>query len=476
MEWANNFSSRYIHKIELSYSPDLGGKQECGLSFATKSCEAFLGEYFNAPALKNPNKLDVSWSSSNENVATVDGSGKISLVGKGKTTITASTTGNDEFAAGNAKYELDVIATASNIAELLEYAPAPYDRVKVNFPATVNFASASIAFVTDADGNAACFDNISTRNSSSTTVTTIYSVGQVIPAGWIATNATIYESVIWEGKPDKVTETVEVTYAKVSSVTPADADRVVILKNVTFETRTPEGFTKAYGTTPDGTTYEFQDTYDISAVPAGTYDVTCVVRYSRVGSNEYFYLAPVAYSEASGEVSAPEFPESFEVSVSFDGAEVTQGEEYYVYTVKVTGEASEDTYTVTVEVPEGWDGFIGMTDSDFPSEPEPLKKVQSPEWVPLDYMLENGFKKGNTLTFPADGEEHMGMLYLYKGDMAEVANVVQIETEVTKEGNSVESIETAGKAEYYNLNGVRMDRPAKGLYIKVVNGKAVKGI
>ena len=29
MSWENNFSSRYIHKIELSYSHDLGGKQEC---------------------------------------------------------------------------------------------------------------------------------------------------------------------------------------------------------------------------------------------------------------------------------------------------------------------------------------------------------------------------------------------------------------------------------------------------------------
>ena len=474
MGWVNNFSSRYIHRIELSYSPDLGGKQECGLSFAAKDYEAFLGEDFKAPTLKNPNRLDVSWSSSDESVATVDASGKVTLVGRGQTTIAASTEGNDEFAAGNAKYQLVVIPTASNIAQLLEYAPSVYDRVKVNFPATVNFGNASLAFVTDAEGNAACFDDMRNRNSTSTNVPTIYSVGQVIPAGWIATNATIYQSVVWEGLPARSTETVEVTYAKVNAVTPADADRVVILKNVTFETRTAEGFTKAFGTTPDGTRYEFQDTYDVSAMPAGTYDVTCVVRYSKVGSTEYFYLAPIAYSDPSGEEEAPEFPSSFDVSVSFEGAEVTQGEEYEVYTVNVTGTAPEATYTVTVAVPEGWDGFIGMTDSDFSSDIDPLaSKVQAFEWMPLDAMLENGFRITDTLAFPADGEEHMGFLYLYKGDQVEVANVIQIATEVSSEGSGVEAVAADSAAEYYNLNGVRVADP-KGITVKVVNGKATK--
>lgn len=470
--WLNTYYQRYIHSIEVVYTPDLGGKLESGLSFPLKEYEAILGESFLSPTLSNPNKLNVSWSSSNEAVATVSDNGKVTLIGRGNATITATTEGNDEYAAGNAKYDLCVIPSASNIAQLLEYAPEVYDRVKVNFPATVNFANASIAFVTDAEGNAACFDNISNRNSTSTTVTTIYSTGQVIPAGWIATNATIYESVIWEGKPDKVTETVDVTYPEVSSVTSADADRVVILKNVTFETRTAVGTTKAYGTTPDGTRYEFQDTYEIAGKEPGTYDVTCVVRYSRRGSSEYFYLSPISYSESS--VETPQFPESFDISVSFEGAEVTQGEQWSVYTVSISGTASEDTYTVSLAVPEGWDGFIGMTDIDMESEAEPaMSKVQTPEWLPVDYMLENGMKKGNTLTFPADGQEHMGFLYLCKGDQVDVANVVQIETTVEKEVSGVESIEAKENAEYYDLNGLRRRAPGKGIHIKVSNGKAV---
>lgn len=294
--WQNSYYARYIHSIRVVYTPDLGGKQECGLSFPFSSEEAVLGENFAAPYLSNPHKLDVTWSSSDENVASIDSKGKITLLASGKTVITASTIGNDEYAAGNAKYELQVIPSASNIKELLEFAPQVYDRIKVNFPATVNFANGSIAFVTDAEGNATCIDDTRNKNSTSTAAITIYSIGQVIPAGWIATNATIYESVIWEGVPSKPTEKVTVEYPRVNAVTPADADRVVILQSVTFEGRTPEGMSKAYGTTPDGTKYEFQDTYDIASKPAGTYDVTGVVRYSKRGNTEYFYIAPIAYA------------------------------------------------------------------------------------------------------------------------------------------------------------------------------------
>ncbi|MDE5555669.1 MAG: Ig-like domain-containing protein, partial [Muribaculaceae bacterium] len=297
-QWDNKFYNRFIHSIELTYTEDLGGKQECGLSFSATEAEAFLGEEFAAPTLSNPNNLPVSWSSSDEQVATIDTDGNVTLAGAGKTTIIAATDGNDEYAAGNTRYLLTVIPSATSIAEMAEFAPEVYDRVKVAFPATVTFANGNFAFVIDAEGNAGCFEDI--RNQGSTQAAkTLYNVGEVIPAGWIATNATIYSSVIWQGIPGKVTETVDVEYPIVEAVTKADVDKVVILSKVTFTTHTAAGNTKAYGTTPDGTQYEFQDTYSVKQYPAGTYDVTCVVRYSKIGSTEYFYLAPISYTESS---------------------------------------------------------------------------------------------------------------------------------------------------------------------------------
>lgn len=298
--WLNSFYQRYIHSIKVEYTPDLGGKESCGLAFEENEYEAVLGESFTSPVLVNPNGLDVVWTSSNEEVANVGEDGVVTLTGIGSATIIAATQGNDQYKGGNARYVLKVIGLASDISELLEFAPAVYDRVKVNFSMVVNFANLSMAYVTDSENNAACVNDISNAGSTSVSMETMYKVGQVIPAGWIATNATLNQSVIWEGMPQKPTETVKVDYARVESVTKEDAERVVILENVTFTTRTAEGTSVAYGTTPDGTTYQFQDTFGVDSKPAGTYDVTCVVKYSKRGSTEYFFLAPIAYSEVQG--------------------------------------------------------------------------------------------------------------------------------------------------------------------------------
>ncbi|MDE6479825.1 MAG: hypothetical protein K2L45_06090 [Muribaculaceae bacterium] len=322
IEWGSTFMARYIHSIEVTYTPDLGGKQECGLSFSKKSVEGMLGERFSSPTLRNPNNLPINWTSSNENVATVDQNGKLTLISSGITIITASTEGNDEYAAGNAKYELTVIPVAKNFVQMKEEAPNVSDKVKVNFPMTVTFANGSYAYVTDSEGNAGCIHDLRNQSGSSTTVNTIYKIGNVIPAGWIATNATIYESVIWEGKPDKVTENVTVEYPEVTSVTPEDADRVVILKNVTFE-KIASGTTKGYGETPDNKRYEFQDTYETSPVAVGTYDVTVLVKYSKVNTTEYFYLVPLAYQEASeSKVEAAEIKDAKESYYDLTGKKI----------------------------------------------------------------------------------------------------------------------------------------------------------
>lgn len=341
IEWTNNYFSRYIHSIGLTYTEDLHGKKECGLAFSTTTAEAIIGETFTAPKLANPNSLPIRWTSSDESIATVSSDGTLTLLKGGKTTITASTEGNDQYAPGNARYELHVIPSASNIAQMKDLAPELFDCVKVNFPVTVTFANISYAFVIDAEGNAGCFEDIRNHGSTSTTSKTIYKPGEVIPGGWIATNATMYESVIWQGLPDDVTETVEITYPTVEAVTPADVDRVVILKQVTFAKSTPYENSREYGTTPDGTSYEFQNTYNVTEYPAGTYDVTCVVRYSKRGSTEYFYLSPIAYvkSDLTG-IATVDATEGTARYFNLQGIEVPTPE-HGIYVKVADGKASK---------------------------------------------------------------------------------------------------------------------------------------
>ncbi|MBR1488725.1 MAG: Ig-like domain-containing protein [Bacteroidales bacterium] len=78
------------------------------LSFSESSVSALLGQTFTTPTLTGV-KTSVSYASSNESVATVDGStGEVTLVGKGETTITATAPADDEYYAGSASYTLKV--------------------------------------------------------------------------------------------------------------------------------------------------------------------------------------------------------------------------------------------------------------------------------------------------------------------------------------------------------------------------------
>ena len=91
-----------------------------GLAF---SAESATGEYgkessFDAPTLINPHNLSITWSSSNEEVATIDADGSnLKFVGDGTTTITAASAKTSVYSAGSASYELTVSGTPANKGE-----------------------------------------------------------------------------------------------------------------------------------------------------------------------------------------------------------------------------------------------------------------------------------------------------------------------------------------------------------------------
>lgn len=66
-------------------------------------------ESFVKPILTNPHSVTVTYTSSDDNVATVDeNTGDVTFVGNGTTTITASSAKTTEYKAGNAQYTLTV--------------------------------------------------------------------------------------------------------------------------------------------------------------------------------------------------------------------------------------------------------------------------------------------------------------------------------------------------------------------------------
>ncbi|MDE6369850.1 MAG: hypothetical protein K2K94_11520, partial [Muribaculaceae bacterium] len=136
----------------------------------------------------------------------------------------------------------------------------------------------------------------------------------------------------------------------------------------------------------------------------------------------------------------PVFPESFNVTTSCE-LNVEQGEDWGAYTIMVSGECPDDDYSITLGVPEGWDGFVCISYEEL--NVNPLKKLGSytpyeTMWVELEeFMAFSAYMggtvtKSNTITFSSESDEPTGAFYLYKNGMVDAGNGIFVESHVTK--------------------------------------------
>ena len=78
-------------------------------AFSAESATCTLGEAFSAPNFTTVSDGEITYKSSNPEIATVDNSGNITAIAAGTTTITASVATTDTYAAGSASYTLTVV-------------------------------------------------------------------------------------------------------------------------------------------------------------------------------------------------------------------------------------------------------------------------------------------------------------------------------------------------------------------------------
>ena len=83
-------------------------KADPELSYTTTEYNVNLGEAFTAPTLNNTHNLTVTYSSNNEDVATVAADGAVTIKAAGTVKITASFAGNDDYVAGSASYTINI--------------------------------------------------------------------------------------------------------------------------------------------------------------------------------------------------------------------------------------------------------------------------------------------------------------------------------------------------------------------------------
>lgn len=154
---ASNTSSQqgfiFINKIVVTYD-NSDTRQPAGLAWSENSVTVLTTELadFTAPTLTNPNNVAVTYASDNTEVATVTEAGAVTLTGtKGTAKITATFAGNETYRAQEVSYTITVKA------------PLPVNTSSLENPYTV---AEALAIIADLDG---------------TTMTNVYVKGIVAP-------------------------------------------------------------------------------------------------------------------------------------------------------------------------------------------------------------------------------------------------------------------------------------------------------
>ena len=83
-------------------------REDAGISFTEDEVEITWGDAFTGQALTNTHSLPVTWSSTNEAVATVNSSGVVSVLKAGSTDIKATFAGNATYKTALASYTLTI--------------------------------------------------------------------------------------------------------------------------------------------------------------------------------------------------------------------------------------------------------------------------------------------------------------------------------------------------------------------------------
>ena len=145
------------------------------LAWSSDSFEATIGSENTFPSLTNAYNVSVSYESSQPEVATINGSGVITLVAAGSTIIKAASAANETYSASNASYLLTVLSQSGSDAYdgSLSFAstgdPSSDDDISTTTfkgKITINFSPTGEASVTGdsygyvtVDGNKVTVDN-----------------------------------------------------------------------------------------------------------------------------------------------------------------------------------------------------------------------------------------------------------------------------------------------------------------------------
>ncbi|MCI7654547.1 MAG: Ig-like domain-containing protein [Bacteroidales bacterium] len=169
-------------------------KEEAGLSYGDiVSATAELGKDFTEPTLTNPNNLPVTYKSSDENVATVDASGKVTLKANGMTTITASSAETAQYLAGSASYNLFVVSSYNNIADFKK-------NVGENNYGILNLKDAEVVYLNKYEGKTSTNTECYVRDASGAIV--FFNTSFEYEANTVLNGTVLAKYTVYNGLPE----------------------------------------------------------------------------------------------------------------------------------------------------------------------------------------------------------------------------------------------------------------------------------
>ena len=151
-------------------------KQDVTMAFSPATATATVGQDFTEPTLSTtPSGLTVTYSSSDTSVATVNsGTGEVTPVAAGTTTITATFAGNDMYNGGTASYALTVSSSSTPVVGSGNYA-------LVTDASTLAAGDKILIAYVNGDSKYALSTTQNTNNRAATTDVTLNNDGTLTP-------------------------------------------------------------------------------------------------------------------------------------------------------------------------------------------------------------------------------------------------------------------------------------------------------
>lgn len=202
-------------------------RADAGISFANATVTKTWGESFTGQELTNTNSVAVTWSSTDEAVATVDNTGAVTVLKAGETDIKATFDGNATYKAAVASYTLTVNKAEADISYAVTSFDVMLDDDSFVIPTLNNPNSLTVTYesnnttIADVNSSTGAYELVTTA-AGTAKITATFAGNDWYKSGSANYTINIYDPSVKGGKYNPYTVAEVIAMAPASTSIPAD--------------------------------------------------------------------------------------------------------------------------------------------------------------------------------------------------------------------------------------------------------------